>query len=583
MTSVGNSSKGRVKISPDLFSINNLEHYVEIKYGLLQDLPFEQARERKQRLALKRPEFDKNLHHDQRREIRDCRRYLAIAAMDMIYGNYQKALEELDRAERGYRKLYTQEHITRLEISSFRALLLALNSKPSEAEGLCRRTIKMLSEEKGYEHPLTLVTTSIMVIILLNLWHFVSAMNMATSLIRRTKGALGDNNGLTLHCKVQLAGVKYYSGDYSGAEADLEPIMPALENSLTSDHPDLFQYQCFLAKIYIKRGRIEAAERRLVPALEMKLQEYYRHWMLRGTRQSIEGTGIPQYKLVDFLNTFVRDPKAAFLGQKPHPQFLDVLTAQADIVFRRSAKDFAISILRAIWVQEKAQLGNTHLVTAATLGRLAIVTSETQKDYGVCIGAREQLEEAAKVVKEILGKTHVSTLCVRREELRLGYKIKSLVNPGPWGENEEKDPIYFKGRDVYAESQYIYDSHKSHLGRYHIETIQSLLWLFKIRLSKSLDEQTKAIANELLICLRSPWERGNRSIQSLSQEGFVAFTFYQFGHYPTAEEVSTQILHAIDDSLAMGNQEMRNTLEKMRRQNLDFVNYLREQLEGKGS
>ncbi|KAI1207610.1 uncharacterized protein F4807DRAFT_462419 [Annulohypoxylon truncatum] len=573
MASEENSSRARIKITPELFSITHLQYYIETRYAFLQDLPPEQTGELMNDLPLERPESDKELHQDQRREIKHRRAYLATAAMEMVYGNYRQALDALEYAENGYRKYFPREHISRLEISSFRALLLALNSKPIEAEGLCKRTFAILGEERGYKHPLTLVTMSILVQIQLKMWHFFPAMDTATTLVRRTTKTLGENDILTLHSRAQLAAAKFHHGDYYGAETDLESVIPILEGHLLSEHPDMFQYQCLLAKVYLKRGKFEAAEKRLVPVLEMKPREYSKDSRRNEAAQTDVDTGFPEYGLTDFLNTFVKDPKAAFSGTKPHPQFLSALAVYADILFQQqSPAGFAISIHRATWLQQKIELGNSHLDTVATLYRLAVLTRETKEDYESYIEVREQLEEVTKARNDIFGGSHASTLCALREDLVLGYNIRALVSPGPWVDNAETDPIYFQGKDVFAESHYIYECHKSRLGRFHPETIQSLYWLFKLRVSKSFHEQTCALANELLDCLKVV--RDDCPVFSLSLECSVAFLFYEFGYYRTAKQISVRTTEAIDHYLTMGDREMRWFLERLRSENLGFIDHL---------
>ncbi|KAI0886914.1 uncharacterized protein GGS22DRAFT_199237 [Annulohypoxylon maeteangense] len=573
-----NSSKGHIRLTPELFSINHLQHYVETRYGFLQDLSPAQAEKTLEKTPFEMPESEKDLGESLRREIKDHRAYLATASMEMVHGNYRQALDALEQAECGYRKYFARDHTSRLEISSFRALLLVLNSKPVEAEGLCKTTLSILSEEKGYAHPLTLVTMSIMVQIQLNLWRSLPALDTATTLVRRTTEILGDSDILTLHSRTLLAAARFHRGEYCASEAEFELIIPILERSLKSNHPDMFQHQCFLAKVYLKRGKFDTATKLLVPVLEAKLQEYAKNSKLNKANLKAGDSRVPEYGLSDFLRTFVKDPKAAFLGKKPHPQFLKALSVYADVLYQQqSSADFAISIHKAVWSQEKAELGDSHLDTVATLNRLAIITRDNEENVGNYIRVRGQLEDVIRARGEVLGGSHIITLCAQRETLILGYRIKSLVNPGPWAENEENDPVYFQGKDVYAMSQRIYDSHKSHLGRFHPETIQSLHWLFKLRVSKSFHEQSTAVTGELIQCLRVM--RKESPIFSLSLEISAAYSFYEFNYYRTALQISMKTLQAIDHSLATNSQDMRFPLERLRTENLGFINHLKDKLE----
>lgn len=183
---------------------------------------------------------------------------------------------------------------------------------------------------------------------------------------------------LAFHSKTLLSAAEYCMAKYRNAETDLKSVLPVLERNLEADHPDMFQYQCLLARIHLKGGRFDAAEKRLVPALETKLREYSESSRSGGASQVIE------HKLSNFLNIFVKNPREAFAGNKPHPQFLDALTVYADILFQqKSESEFEISIHWAVWSQQKAVLGDSHLDTVATLCRHAVLTRETHQDLEI--------------------------------------------------------------------------------------------------------------------------------------------------------------------------------------------------------
>ncbi|KAI1455151.1 hypothetical protein F4805DRAFT_477114 [Annulohypoxylon moriforme] len=579
MASNETSSQSGIKLTPELFCINHLQYFVETRYAFLQTLPTEKAARTLKTLPLERPEFDKILSEPQQHELKNRRSGLAAAAVAMTFGNYRRALDAVEYAESSYRTYFAQDHITRLEISSFRALLLALNSRPVEAEELCQRTLSVLSEGRGYAHPLTLVTTGIMVLIQIKLWQFFPALDTAATLTQRANEILGDNSILTLHSRVLLAAAKFHAGEYCRSEADLESVIPILEQSLHGGHPDMFQYQCLLARVYLKRGKFDAAERRLVSALETKLQEYSKKSNPNGAiGASTDNAEIPEIKLSDFVRAFREDPSAAFLNKKPHPEFLKALSLLADILFQQqSVPDFAISIHKAVWWQEKAELGDSHLDTVTTLSRFAVLTRDFRGGYETDKVVREQLEHVVKVRTQALGSSHAATLCAQREWFILGHSMKSLINPGLWAENEERSLIYFQGRDVFAESHNIYETHKSYIGRLHPETLQSLHWLFKIEISKGFHEQTTALTGELLICLRAV--RKDSPVFALSLECSIAFTFYEFGYYRTARQISMKTSESIDVCLASEGQEMRPFLERLKVENRGFIDHLRDKME----
>ncbi|XDG05149.1 hypothetical protein ABKA04_004764 [Annulohypoxylon sp. FPYF3050] len=564
-------SRSCVKITPEFFSINHLQYYTETRYAFLQDVPPEQAQDFTGGLpSAVRPDSDRELRSDQRQEIKKRRAYLATAAMEMIYGNYQEALDALDYAEQGYRKYFTREHISRLEISSFRALLLLLNSMPEEAEGLCNRVLSILCEDYGYGHPLALATTSIMVHVQLKEWKFSAALKTAESLATKTIESLGQDAMLAFHNKTLLAAAEYYMAKYRNAETDLKSVLPVFERNLEAEHPDTFQYQCLLARIHLKGGRFDAAEKRLVPALETKLREYSESSGSGGAPQVIE------HKLGNFLNIFVKNPREAFAGNTPHPQFLDALTVYADILFQqKSESEFAISIHRAVWSQQKAVLGDTHLDTVTTLCRHAVLTRETHQDLETYDKVREKLKAVTKARRVTLGKSHVATLSSIREDLMLGFSIKSLRSPGP-SSKDEKNIDYFQGMEPLEWSRHIHNTHESRLGRYHPETIQSRLGLFKLQLSKGFNYPTEESMNSILFGTGEL--RDECPIFALSTDCNISFIIYELGHDDFAKELATRATRTIDLYLEHGDIRARKYVERLRDENLGFIDYLNSRL-----
>ncbi|KAI1412841.1 hypothetical protein F5Y13DRAFT_43132 [Hypoxylon sp. FL1857] len=628
--------EGLAELSSELFSVTHLEHYTEVMRGFLEresqelakikreaedlhilnegkQIPTNMAYEYlestedfdgvnsrieraigsiesmieqlKKRLFLESLDLDESLGHYRELEIKCYRDHLATAVVEMIHGNYRQALEALESAESGYTLYLMPEHIIRLELSSFRALQLALNSKPLEAEQLCRTTITMMVEEQGFEHPMTLVTMSNLVHILLELSYFTSALETAAPLITKATKALGDQDPLTLRCKAQWALAKFYSGDYSGAEEILESIVRISEKCLGKDHPDMLLYQCFLAKVHLKRGKLEIAKRWVSKALETKRETWSKNTdenfraskpITSRVHDTIDGPEASKNKVDDFLNSFVQDSAADPLGRKLPPQLLELLKLHTEIMFQESTKDSGVSIYKAIWMQERAQLGAAQLSTARSLYRLSIMTRETRDGHEICMEVEKQLKEVYDIRESILGRFHVDTLSARREILKTGCDLKSSQSSSISNDTGggEEDSITWE--HIYTESEYIYETHMSHLGRYHPETLESLLWLFQLRLSKTLDQRTEANSNELLLALRLLSDQASRLIESLDIQFSVALIYCGFGYYRIAEEILGQVLQKIKTAKVENDDGIYDSLVTIEVEVHDLLDHLQD-------
>ncbi|KAI1101602.1 hypothetical protein F4804DRAFT_354326 [Jackrogersella minutella] len=609
---VQNHRDGLGKSSSDLFNITHLEHYVETMYGFLQHEALKLAHEKreaentqihhnssehqyasitvipgvkreitdiedrikelKERLALEAPEFGDNLDHDERQKIESYRGHLARAVLGTLRGDYRQALETLKYVERRFMSCFTAEHIKRLEISSFRALLLALNWKIYEAERLCRRTISMMAEEKGPQHPMRLVTMSNLVYILLEQRDLRAALETAESVVTETIEALGDHHPLTLHCKAQLALTKFHCGDYSRAEAELESTIRVFKNLSRRNQPDLLQYQSILAKVYLKMGKPGAAERLMVTALDVKLELS----PLADSEAFNEVTQaeVPKNKLGTFLRNFIQGWETASLSRKLDPHFLDGLKVYAEVLYAQSQENFAISIYRAVWAQEQAQMGKTYLNTATSLYRLSIMEWGFRRDIKTYEAVREQLTEVVNIRKWILDWTHVETASARRELLKIEYDMKTGDDAGT-SSNDNKNKLDHATWDrLKTESELIYDTHVSNYWKRHPETLKSLLWILKLRLSNNLNQKTEVTSNVLLSTLRLPAVQECCLFESLNMQFCVALAYLDSSCYHHAGEILRHIVQVVGVSLSTQDQEMHNSLRHVRTEALYLLGKL---------
>ncbi|OTA96597.1 hypothetical protein M434DRAFT_392765 [Hypoxylon sp. CO27-5] len=604
--------KALAKLLSELLSVTQFEHYMEAMSGFLDDelLQLKQIKQKSEELNnFVKGEFDevkiypKSRHnlgadnsmtervitqvenriqslktglpsvasglyrspeHSQRLRVEDCRSQFGAVIMKMIYGDYSQALEALEPIETAYKSHFMPEHILRLEASSFRALLLALNSKPMDAERLCRRTIAMMIEERGLEDPMTLITISNLVFILTEVSYFGSAMETATSIVTKATKIRGNEDALTLHCRGQLAVVQLKSGCYLSAEAELKAIIQIAEGCLTEGHPDMFRYLCILAKVYVKEGKPKLAKKCITTALQTRIEVHGRGPVRHNPRAASAIMNIASESGFDgFLEDLVRDLKKA---KKLHPQLLDALKVCAEIQFREAAEDQGMNIYKSICMQEREQYGDEHLVTSSSLYRLSVMMRETADNPEMYHQVREKLEKVFKTRKSILGGSHVDTLSVRREILKASYELISA-----------KDNDRINWEHINAESESIYEIHMANLGKYHPETLESLLWLFRIRFSGSL-VQAETSSNELLRALRSPLVRGHRLIESLSMEFYVALLYYDSGYYSIAREILQETAKGIEVALAEGDKEMHDNLAMFEEEAQYFLDCLQSQV-----
>ncbi|KAI1453932.1 hypothetical protein F4805DRAFT_441903 [Annulohypoxylon moriforme] len=492
-----------------------------------------------------------------------CRLHLAQAVLLAIGGDYGEALVEIEHAGNAYKLLLEPGDTERLEASSLRAFLLTAYAKPLEAEPLCRTTITMMTAKvKGLERLTTLATMSNMIDILMQLWYFGSAVEYANFLSKTTEGTLGHRHPLTLHCKSQLALSQYYCGDYSSAETNLESIFTVFGNSPVGSYPDRFEYYSFLARVYLAKGMMKLAEKYINMALVGGMAE-----------SSTETTVINSTNFDNFGLTISNAPNKypkRFVRvhterqKRRNLRLLSLQKIHAEVLFQSCKESRAITILTEAWNEEQRLLGEKHLSTIASLYRLAIMARESYKDLEMYQTAKNQLQTVLEVRQNTLGESNAATLSAQREVFKINHHIKLVGESDIQNSTDPSDDKNWLGT-VSSMSEYIYATHTSHLGKYHPESLESLLWLFNLRLCNPTKEITfgNPEVKALLSALRSPYVRKNRLKESLSMELYVALLYCSCGYFHTAERILDQLSRAIKDSLDDGNQGMHSVIKNL--------------------
>lgn len=170
-----------------------------------------------------------------------------------------------------------------------------------------------------------------------------------------------------------------------------------------------------------------------------------------------------------------------------------------------------------------------------------------------------------------LGKSHVATLSSIREDLTLGFSIKSLKTPGPSSE-DENSLDYFQGMEPFDWSRHIHDIHQSRLGKCHPETIQSRLWLFQLQLSKSFNYPTEESMNTILFSTVELHD--DCPVFAFGIECGIGIIIHEFGYEKTAKQLATRASRMINLYLDRGDVRAHKYVERLRDENQSFIDYL---------
>ncbi|KAI1196507.1 hypothetical protein F5X97DRAFT_304790 [Nemania serpens] len=507
--------------------------------------------------------------------------YFAESKIHRMWGDYKAALEVSETALGSMKERWGENHLKTLECVSHHSLLLAFNSRISEAEAMCNSAGAETRNQMRYEHPQTLETAEHMARIFLFQSRLVVAGDTAKSAANTAEKFLTADHPQTHRTRYLVAQALLAAGHYASAEAELEGIITNATRMYGEYHPDTLRYQSQLALTKHYMGKLQEAEKLAIYVLQEQRKIYA---ISKPDESTPEATHDPvgshrsvktllEYRPI--LNDFLSSISNHSADLRIHPCLLDTLRT-IGLILAQPGEDpgvLALEIFRVIWERNKFYLDKASIITLDSEYDLALAYWEKTEDVNSSLNtAARHLRHVYRKRSSILGPKHPATVSARRQLIAtncaLGRWEPSLdtsegVRDHAGGVSELDNAKW--GR-VQAESLNIVSMHEESFGDSHPETLISLLWLCTVQVFLRNEKGLDGTCRKGLGRLRYPAVRGERLIKSLSLERKFALAVSDGGdkYEPKALRILCETSDAIEQQLKTNPGALRKNIELLK-------------------
>ena len=524
--------------------------------------------------------------------------YYTSAILDLLWGEYDSALEKSQHALQGMRKQLGRKHFKTLGSASLEAFVLAIKSQYQEAETRCKEILPAMTQELGREHPLTLDTMACLVYIFRAQARFAEALDTAKSLYKITRDALKEDHPQTLRVRSQLAAAHWSLGEYSSAEQEIQAIVKLSEETCGDFSPDTLRYKSEKANVLCSLGKIDEARNLALEVLRSQRHLYSLSQekdeqplpVSDALPPNIEANGNILLKTIDDIR---------YNGKKfvVHPSLIFTLQVLALIEMHNPRSESEISlpqrILETVVSQRETKLGPAHALTLMSKYELALVVRENDTDGKGLVKASKEFRHVLEERVKLFGKQHPEVMSVERE-LIITDCIRGVWEDGGPAKRARKEKHYSQiertpsvlslqkldGKDEsILPSNLTFEQwsdvenvsfdilhHQEHqLGKYHPETLKSFIWLFIVQLLLHKKRRTDISSplRDILNRLRHPTVRRERLVEVLRMEEKVALILTEQGHHERAMGVLHEIIEAIEDKNSIADPSMEGIIDSI--------------------
>lgn len=250
---------------------------------------------------------------------------MAKATIDLLAGNYPKALTASSGALEFIKKTVGVKYFKTLAIATLKAWCLVYNGKYTEAETLCSSTYKATLQALGRRHPQTLDAMGCLVHIFRCQGRFAEVIGTSISLDLLAAKGMEENVDTTylpgrIHAKFQLSISRFANGEYATAELTLDDVVARAENTqaIGKKHPDTLQYKSEQARAALYMGNVDEAWNLAFPVVALQFELYTSSQIAdRGMKRrlvklykEVENGGRPEQRLArvnELLDLVLRD------------------------------------------------------------------------------------------------------------------------------------------------------------------------------------------------------------------------------------------------------------------------------------
>ncbi|XXG97572.1 hypothetical protein Hte_003877 [Hypoxylon texense] len=485
-------------------------------------------------------------------------RYLVVgiveATIDMLEGNYLRAIQNVSRYLIGFQKDLSVEHFRALSAANLRARCIVLQGKFPVEEGsvyprrslrdvkvyphrslwdveeYCRMTFDSLHRDLGNDHPLTLDTMENLVRIWICQGRLVEAFSAVNVLYSVVVHILGERHSQAIVCKSLLAAIYFAQGKYLDALKEYKQVYKDATEILGPDHPKTVKYSCELARAHLySYGPTEEAQA----------------WATYGAAQQLKHINeddLPPRSIHDImslteeLRIYVARGPSYLLELHPDSVYTIQLLAEIEVRKHRSTDfegnlDIAEQILAILAEFLLFSHGKPSLLNASVGHDLAIVLREScyTNSHPRSDEYMEILEKVFRSRQTMLGTDHPDVLRTYRELLWSRF-IRDISIAGEASEYSVGWGRFISAaEDTWAALESRYEPKRFH------EILYARIWRFVTRyvlgrfLEREMEEEDQSIGRTAT----SPQLVSEDLIRSMSAECLV-----EFGLPPSVLELS---------------------------------------------
>lgn len=481
--------------------------------------------------------------------------FLCFAKSRVAYqdGDICGSFETVSKALHSIRKRWGEAHLKTLECASHHALLLALNSRPVEAENAATTTLRAMEREMNTRHPQYLAATGHLITIFCMQLRLVEACDTAKSLATTTQSVFTrlelPNHPQVLQARYLLAKAQFAAGNYASSEEGLQIIVKIAEAQVAGDSenvvaatpygresPDTLQFKSLLALVQFHSGKVDGAERLATQVLHQQVKIYH-------------DARLGKILLGKDLLESIGNRHASW---KIHFNLLPILRTLGLILQSRGDRSIftARSLLGRVWDTCKNCLGETSLISLDAEYDLASAFQEQasidadNSTYSHLWKAEGHLRHVFEERRRIIGHRHPATLCVQRDLIITKLMLNNWKNePEPrdeftFGDDRKKSKqpmscLEKTGNLTWprVESQLLdlLHLHGCQLGAYHPETLKSYFRVFSVQVLLGDKSKAQDSFDEMTRRLRHSSTQRERLVASLRQELQLALLLSELG------------------------------------------------------
>ncbi|KAI5922505.1 hypothetical protein F4810DRAFT_672737 [Camillea tinctor] len=512
--------------------------------------------------------------------------------IDFLWGaDYEHALKKVETAYERFTRSLGPRHLHTLKSASLRIILLAYNSRYQESLVAFNKTSELMKSELGESHPKTLETGSFIVEILNSQSRFIESVATAKSLHKTARISLRDYHPLRVRSDSQLALSHLGAGNYQQAVLQLEGVVEDSKKCYEEYelNPNTLYYQSELARVYCKLGRVREAKKLALDVLKMQTHFYH---------DSLTTSKCGREKSEEILNNILEVGNSVLT--RIHPRILFTMEVIASTELQSRPFDYNITrkILWIVFIQRLHSLGHQQASTLTSAYNLAVVyavgavnlTSDNLEDLRI---SKFFLAYVYCQRVALFGTNHPETEFARRELLSIkcaqgkwqdsddafvkrglqSYKKVFSSNKSRMFEEADittgldlfEGEMSISGKETNVEhmSRDILRWHELHLGKYHPETMRSLLWLFTVHLGFDTPV-LEDVSDQLLKRLEHKSLKTERLVETLEMKEGIALMYREKGFKEKANEVLHGLEKDSEEQPSHGelHEELRDSLKQ---------------------